>query len=436
MPMSTVPIAELQIGSILSADVKSKQGRLLLVAGTRLEERHIKILKTWGVYEAPVNGAETGQEEPRTVQSSQAQQPPQAPQASPSPQEPKVDISVSDKACLAYSQCRFLLSKNPGPIDKLLMRRHFLKTKERVDSGQVRLKELTFAKCVAAAELPKMAALDPDRIISGNTQLASPPHVFREIIKALQDPKSSVSYLADVIAKDPALTARLLRIVNSPFYGQTQKIDTPARALLILGAKKLTSLAAGIAIMSVFEGIPQSVVNMELFWKHSLSCGVVCKLLALQVEPELEDSLFLAGMLHDIGKLVMLKDHAKHAALVLSASRQLAKPSYEIEKAVWGFTHADIGARLAEQWNFPTSLVNAIRFHHSHSSAADHHESDFVHLADHVACAMEIGSSGAWLFPPLLHVRLGRHAPSLNLLKAILPMAEQQTEEIVGLFLL
>jgi putative nucleotidyltransferase with HDIG domain len=433
--MSTVPIGELQIGSVLSADVKSKQGRLLLVAGTKLEDRHIKILKTWGVYEAPVD-SDQARQEPQVSQAVQAPQPSQQTQAPQPAQEPKVDITVSDQACLAYSQCRFSLSKNPGPIEKMLMRRHFLRTKERVDTGLVSIKQLKCAKCVDAAELPRMTALDPDKIITGNTQLASPPHVFREIIKALQDPKSSVSYLADVIAKDPALTARLLRIVNSPFYGQTQKIDTPARALLILGAKKLTSLAAGIAIMSVFDGIPQSVLNMELFWKHSLSCGVVCKLLALQVEPELEDSLFLAGMLHDIGKLVMLKDYAKHAALVLSASRQLAKPSYEIEKAVWGFTHADIGARLAEQWNFPTSLVNAIRFHHSHSKAPDHHESEFVHLADHIANAMEIGTSGSWLFPPLLHVRLGRHAPSINLLKAILPVAESQTEEIVGLFLL
>jgi len=418
MPMSTVPIDELKIGSVISADVKTKQGRLLLVAGTRLEDRHIKILKTWGVYEVPVNAVEAAEE---PLQPSQP---------------PEVDISVSDKACLAYSQHRFSLIKNPGPIDKMLMRSHFLKTKERVEAGQVTLDQLRCPKNMAAAELPRMPVLDPDKVVTGNTQLASPPHVFREIIKALQDPKSSVSYLADVIGKDPALTARLLRIVNSPFYGQVQKIDTPARALLVLGAKKLSTLAAGIAIMSVFEGIPQSVLNMDLFWRHSLSCGVICKLLAYHTNPELEDSLFLAGMLHDIGKLVMLKDYPKHASLVLSASRQLAKPAYEIEQAVWGFTHCDIGARLAEQWHFPASLVNAIRHHHSHALATDHYESDFVHLADHIAGAMEAGSSGAWLIPPLMDVRLARHTPSSNLIKAILPMAEHQTDEIVGLFLL
>ena len=147
--------------------------------------------------------------------------------------------------------------------------------------------------------------------------VVSPPHAYIKLKKTLEDPRSSFKEFSAIIGNDPALTARLLKIVNSPFYGLECEVDTITHALGIIGTEQLTQLVLATSVTEQFPNIPERLVSMDLFWKHSIACGVTAKIIAAWHGESNLESYYLAGMLHDIGSLIIYKKFPEEAEKVL-----------------------------------------------------------------------------------------------------------------------
>jgi len=194
-----------------------------------------------------------------------------------------------------------------------------------------------------------MASLCPDDLIRQNIELASLPEIVIRLNQAVDDPYSTAKDISDIISEDPALSARLLRIVNSPFYGFPSQIDTISLAVTIVGTQQLRLLALASSTIRQFANLPNQFVTMETFWRHSFSAAVV-------------------------------------------AARRKNCPLYEAERAIIGFDHAIVGSTLLRYWNIPETLVEAVACHHrlGDTGIAGKHKA-IAHLANVVADSIHPG---------------------------------------------
>jgi HD-like signal output (HDOD) protein len=234
-------------------------------------------------------------------------------------------------------------------------------------------------------------------------ELSSLPFIYIKINNAINDHRSSIKDISDIISGDPSLTTRLLRLVNSAFYGFPSKIDTVSRALLAVGTNQLRDLALATSVLRVFKGIPEGLVSMESLWRHSVACGLAAKMVATAGGREANvERFFTAGIIHDIGRLVIYKMMPGAAQEMMLRCRVHNEPLSLVEKQGIGFDHADLGRALAQLWNLPASLEEMIACHHSPSDARLYPvEACVVHIADYIAHAMQLGDSGEQYIPPL-----------------------------------
>lgn len=230
--------------------------------------------------------------------------------------------------------------------------------------------------------------------------VASPPKTYFELKKAIEDEDSSFMDFARIIGSDPALVARLLRIVNSPLYGFSTQVETIQHSLTIVGVQQLSELVLATTVMENFKGIPKRLLNMDTFWEHSIACGMAAKILANHLNESELDRFNVAGMLHDLGRLIISKKAPEQAEAIFSLSESRESLIDEVEKEVLGFTHAEVGASLLNAWKLPPRLVEVISCHH-HPSRAKKFPLDaaIIHVADILAYQIKLGGSGERVVP-------------------------------------
>jgi len=243
----------------------------------------------------------------------------------------------------------------------------------------------------------------PEDLLRGLVQVSSLPVVYTKINEAVNNPQSSMKDIGDIISDDPGLTSRLLQLVNSAFYSFPSRIETVSRALFIVGTQQLRDLALATSIMALFKGIPGDLVNMESFWKHSVACGLAAKILATYRRCEMNvERFFAAGIIHDIGRLIIYKKMPETAREMIVSCKENKELLYLVEKKVIGFDHSDLGRALVQYWNLPPSLEEAVAYHHSPGQARRYPiETAVVHIADIIAHAMQFGNSGERYIPPM-----------------------------------
>lgn len=225
--------------------------------------------------------------------------------------------------------------------------------------------------------------------------LVSLPGVGLRVNEMVNDPSSTVAELGKVILQDPALAARLLRIANSPAYGLSSQVNTITRAVAIIGTQQIRDLVLATSTMNAFERIPNTLVSMENFWSHSLSCGAAAHLLAEHSKLKHAETVFLGGLLHDIGQLVIFHKEPQKAkqALLLSIEEHDDLALHKAEQEVFGFDHAEVGAALLRHWHFPELLIECVAFHHAPEQARQYPiETALVHMANSIATLAEIDS--------------------------------------------
>ncbi len=228
------------------------------------------------------------------------------------------------------------------------------------------------------------------RDVSG---LVSPPEICFKIFELIESKHGTAEAMGNVISQDPNLTARLLRIVNSAFYNFPSKIDTVSRAIAIIGSAELYNLVVAVKAVRCFSRIPADLVNIDSFWQHSLYTGLIAKDLAKKCKILHPERLFVAGLLHDIGSLVLfnaLPDASKELLEIIEGDEIVLA---EKERENFGYSHADVGRELMSIWHLPKTLQEAISNHHDPSAAESACiEAAIVHLSDALANQTGMGT--------------------------------------------
>lgn len=243
---------------------------------------------------------------------------------------------------------------------------------------------------------------DPKRLITSITKIAALPDVCIKFSTALRDPKTSNRELEEILSDDVAMAARVLRIANSAMYSFPSRVDTISQAATIIGYKQLNDIVLACSVINMFKGLPQDLVDMESFWRHSIACAVAARIIAAHRRVANIEQYFTAGLLHDVGRLIIFVELPKHASEILSKSKETSTPMYKIEQEVLGFDHAKLGGMLLSNWKLPKRLVDSVAYHHvpvrSHDYMA---ETSVVHVADIICHALKHGESGERFVPEL-----------------------------------
>jgi HD-like signal output (HDOD) protein len=208
----------------------------------------------------------------------------------------------------------------------------------------------------------------------------------------VDDPKCSAVHIGKVIGKDAALTARLLKIVNSAFYRFPSRVETVSRAITIIGYRELRDLVFAATVSGMFERISTDIIDLDSFWRHGIYSGILSRLIADNCQVLHGERLFVAGLMHDIGQLIISYKLPKLMRAIMDLSDKEGIALYEAEAQILGFTHAEVGAELMKAWSFPETQQNVARYHHNPSAAKDSIlEVNIVYLANIIAQIAETG---------------------------------------------
>ena len=241
-----------------------------------------------------------------------------------------------------------------------------------------------------------------EELAKGAAGIPSLPQIYGQLTEALDNPRASTWQIADIISGDSGLAARLLRLVNSAFYCFPSKVESISHAVLLVGTEQIRDLALATSILRSFKGISADLVDMESFWLHSVATGVTARVLATHRREANSERFFVAGVLHDIGRLLMYKSFPDEAREALSRARHRAAPLLEMEREVFGFDHAAAGGVVLHAWGLPPSLTEMVRCHHTPADARRYPvEAAVVHVADVIVTALELGNGGDEAVPRL-----------------------------------
>ncbi|MCP3943961.1 MAG: HDOD domain-containing protein [Desulfobacteraceae bacterium] len=203
--------------------------------------------------------------------------------------------------------------------------------------------------------------------------LSNVPSVALEVYSVAMDPKSEIDDIQEIIQLDQVMTLMLLKLVNSPFYGLSQKVNSVKEAVIMLGVDEIINIAFGLSLSESFKapGLGGLIEPREL-WEHSVRTALIGKYLCREKKKLADKGVFAACILHDFGKFFFIENFPDEYRRVIELSEEKKLPVYDLEEEVFGYDHGAIGGMIAEKWNLPESLVQAVWFHHHPSSAANH----------------------------------------------------------------
>ena len=228
------------------------------------------------------------------------------------------------------------------------------------------------------------------KVIGSIRNLPTPPIVFDQIQKVLNDPGTSVGDVASILSEDPAMSVKILKLTNSVFYGLQREIDSVKHAVMIIGLEAVKNLVLSAAVLNMFKSNDSNKEFQDTFWRHSLSTAFASRLIAKNFRDGSvfnPDPSFSSGLIHDIGKMIFCcflpKEHEQIQKLI---EENPDTPDHEIENGVLGYNHAMLGKELAITWKLPIRMADAIGFHHSPDQPNDSEDFGYlICLADYIA---------------------------------------------------
>lgn len=244
------------------------------------------------------------------------------------------------------------------------------------------------------------------RIIEDELQDLPPlPAVVMRVMQTINDPTTSAADLNRLISGDPALASKILRLVNSSYYGFPRRISTITHAVVILGFNTVRNLTTSLGVFNAFDpGGQKTAMDRDKFWAHSLGTAIAAGVVARRknISAKAVEEVFVGGLLHDIGKLFLDQYFPDQYAIALKLALAAKISIWDAEKTALGVGHALVGKRIAEKWNLPPSLTSMIMLHHQPAFSKEHFEiTSVVQAADMVARKLNLGSGGDALVPAL-----------------------------------
>jgi putative nucleotidyltransferase with HDIG domain len=236
------------------------------------------------------------------------------------------------------------------------------------------------------------------QVIASIRNLPTPPIVFAQIQKVINNPDTSVTDIASILSEDPAMSVKVLKLTNSAFYGLSREIDSIKHAVMIIGLEAVKNLVLSASVLNMFKASDSNREYHEGFWRHSLATAFAARLIAKKFKSGRvfnPDPAFSAGLVHDIGKMVICCFMGKEHQLIMEYLKaQTELTDMNAEQAILNYDHAGLGRQLAVNWKLPSRLADSIGYHHQ--PQVTNMSDDFAYLisfADHIALVgLPVGS--------------------------------------------
>ena len=206
---------------------------------------------------------------------------------------------------------------------------------------------------------------DTDELVQKIEQIPTIPIISQKITEMIGNENISFKELVGLIEKDQALAVKILKVANSAFYGLLSKVSSLEHALIVLGTREVTSIVLGFSVYNFFSDNANGTFDRTRFWKHSIICSQVAKLLGRHYNLPNDDTLFLTGLIHDMGKVVLDQYFHEEFLKVIEYVSVHNTTFSKAEKEILGTTHYQIAAKLLKQWNFPAKVIMGILYHHA-----------------------------------------------------------------------
>jgi HD-like signal output (HDOD) protein len=400
--MASRKVEELTSGMVLARDLADDQGHLLLTRGTVLEQRHIQCMSNRKVGLVDVVQPDSG-----------------------------VDCSFLAEKYLT----RFFGAGNDDPLAAEVFRLGRLRLERLFGNGWIP-PQMVLPKGPSAPDCYPRDNGTAQDLVNYEVQLAAFPDIYFKIRRALDSTSSTGEHIARVVSKDTSLTAKLLRLVNSPVYGFSVPIESITRAISLIGANGLSNLALGISALQAFKDIPAELIDMKAFWTHSIAVGSIARNIAGRIPGLPGERFFVGGMLHDIGRLLLFKNLPSRSTVAHARSRTAFLPLLETEREVLGFDHALVGSLLLKKWNLPSTLETLVHFHHDPANGPNRVEATVIHVADFIANGLQLSQGGSLVVPSLQRSSLEILGLEPGELEGIAAQAEAEIQEIMQAFLI
>jgi len=364
--MRWLAISDVAVGQVIASDISNKLGQLILPAGTVLDSRQCALLKAWRVAKVAVQGDEAA--------------------GGPPPIASSDDLSAS--AASTSQPCE-------ASPDHAVM----VELAAIVDKLKVSDKPAAASPCpnpTVTAGKPSSAGppVSAETIVGRVGSLASLPSIYFNVERAINHPSGSAADIGKVLRHDQGMSARLLRVANSAFYGFPKRIEGVEEAIRIIGTRQLHDLVLATVVLAHFKNVDARMVNMDAFWRHSLACGIAARAIAGLRRESNTERFFVAGLLHDIGSLVLYQQLPGRAQVALERHRGSDLALEEAERTVIGCDHGAVGAALLSAWKLPEFFAVAAANHHGVGLRPHTVGTAVVHLADLLVVALNLGSNG------------------------------------------
>lgn len=239
-----------------------------------------------------------------------------------------------------------------------------------------------------------MKKMSLDDLISKVDDMPVLPDRINKIVSLTEDPYSDVEDLEKEILTDQSLTSKILKLANSTYYGYARRIDTVSEATVLLGSQAIKSLALASAVSEyLVKELPggYGLAKYDL-WNQSQSCAIIARFIAKKFKYPKAEQAYVAGLLRDIGKTILNYYVAKEYENIIDKVDKHGKTFLEAEEEILGFNHGQVGTKIAEKWNFPLSLVESIRYHHSPELCREDPKLvSIVHIADSITMMLGVG---------------------------------------------
>lgn len=378
--MKRVSMHDLVPGMVLESAVRDQKGRFLIPAGEAVTEQHIRVCKIWGATDIWVKTEDTDDS---------------------AQHELAADIPEHVYQA-AEQQLRRAFARNDldipfiGEIFRIAVQKKALAIHARPQDHK---NQVQGHKSGSSEYYPyaagRFSQLSIQGLINERMKLPTLPDIYHKTLESILNVDVPISDIAQIISKDPALSAKVLQLVNSSFYGLVKKVETLTHALALIGTNQLMTIVTGVSVVSVFKNLSSSLLSMRQFWEHSVACGIVSRQLASFMDGVVNsERYFVAGLLHDIGRLVLIHSASAEMSRILAKARTNRMAMLEAEKLVLGFDHTHVGAFLANSWNLPAHLESMIRYHHKAEEGKNPRDPAVVAVADFLVTALNVGSSG------------------------------------------
>jgi HD-like signal output (HDOD) protein len=269
------------------------------------------------------------------------------------------------------------------------------------------------------------------------------PAIVSQVMGIIAKPESSAKDLMEVISPDQALTFKILKVANSAFYGRARAVATLDQALMVLGFEEIRNLVVSTAVFNNFQRIKTiPIISIHKFWEHSFLCGLAARIIAKETKAA-GGELFVAGLVHDIGKLAICTVLPQEFQNVVAAAENNDLETFCAEQQILGITHAEIGMRIARRWMMPENLVAAIGYHHQPAmSESQTPYPIIIHLADRLSRrvgAMEVPADDCSIAPEIASLAqshgISWHQEALNRFRKELETQKKKAAGILDIFL-